>query len=90
MNKGSHTKNNVISLFSRKFSMRMCTQNWISKCAVGQCNDFLHDMSDETLLSKVCKEDWFLKREISCDADFLVINFWIINKFTGTQTLKMY
>ena len=41
MNKGSHTKKNVISLFSRKFSIRMFTQKWKSKCAVGQCYPFL-------------------------------------------------
>ena len=33
-------KKNVISLFSRKFSIRTRTQKWRSKCAVGQCNKF--------------------------------------------------
>ena len=38
MNKSSHTKKNVINLFSKKFSIRMCTQKWKSICAVDQCN----------------------------------------------------
>ena len=46
-NAPTQKKKNIISLFNRKFSIRMCTQKWKSKYAVGQCYEDSSFSSDQ-------------------------------------------